>query len=195
MTDAKIPMLPLDEARRVAGEAGVPDFMADLSIFRVLLRQPRLARRFNDFLGHLLSGHALDHRLRELVIMRVGWKTGSDYEWTQHWRFGQELFDVPAEDLLATRAWEAYDGFGPAERAALAATDEVLERGAVSDDTWKACREHVGGGDAALLELLMAIGAWRMVSGVLRSLDVPLEEGLGSWPPDGVAPDGEQVHA
>ena len=39
-----------------------------------------------------------------------------------------------------------------------------------------------------LLELVSAIGLWRMVSGVLRSLEVPLEEGVSSWPPDGAAP-------
>ncbi len=194
MTDARIPMLPLDEARAAADDHGVPDFMADLSIFRVLLRHPKLAKRFNDYLGRLLSGDALGHRLRELVIMRVGWRTGSDYEWTQHWQAGQSLFGVPADDLLATRDWRAHDGFGPAERAVLAATDEVLDDGAVSDETWRQCHEHVDGGDQALLELFLAIGAWRMVSGFLRSLEVPLEAGVDSWPPDGVAPDPAEVH-
>jgi hypothetical protein len=33
-----------------------------------------------------------------------------------------------------------------------------------------------------------------MVSGFLRSLQVPLEDGVESWPPDGVAPDPEEVH-
>ena len=33
-----------------------------------------------------------------------------------------------------------------------------------------------------------AIGAWRMISSILQSLQVPLEEGVASWPPDGRAP-------
>ena len=35
-----------------------------------------------------------------------------------------------------------------------------------------------------------AIGAWRTVSRLTRSLEIPLEEGVGSWPPDG-RPGGE----
>lgn len=198
MTDARIPMLALDEAKAIATGGGVPEYMADLSIFRVLLRHPRLARAFNDLLGLLLFRNTLEHRLRELVIMRVGWVTGSEYEWGQHWRVGQ-TFDVPADDLLGVREWRSHPGFDDADRAVLAATDEVLERGAVTDETWRQCVEHVGaGGDQqrehALLELFMAIGAWRMVSGFLRSLAVPIEDFTESWPPDGQAPDPAQVH-
>jgi hypothetical protein len=41
----------------------------------------------------------LDPRLRELVIMRIGWLTASDYEWTQHWRVAQGLRrQCPASD-------------------------------------------------------------------------------------------------
>ncbi|MBI2169671.1 MAG: carboxymuconolactone decarboxylase family protein [Actinobacteria bacterium] len=148
---------------------------------------------FNDLLGLLLFRNTLPHRLRELVIMRIGWVTGSEYEWGQHWRIGQ-TFEVPTDDLLAVRDWERHPGFDDADRAVLAATDEVLETGAVTDETWKACVAHVPGGEHALLELFMAIGAWRMVSGVLRSLEVPIEIFTESWPPDGVEPDRSGIH-
>jgi alkylhydroperoxidase family enzyme len=194
VTISRIPLLSAEETKTAAAEGGVPEYMTDLNIFRLLLRHPPLARRFNALLGHLLFECALDHRLRELVIMRIGWVTGSDYEWTQHWRVGAGMFKVPEADLFATRDWRAYDDFSLADQAVLAATDEVLEHGTVTDETWAACEEHVTGGEEALLELFMAIGAWRMVSGFLRSLEVPLEDGVESWPPDGVAPDPEEVH-
>ncbi|HLF99329.1 MAG TPA: carboxymuconolactone decarboxylase family protein [Acidimicrobiia bacterium] len=197
--DARVPMLPVDEARAIATDGGVPAEMAELSIFRVLLRHPRLARAFNDLLGMLLFRNTLPHRLRELVIMRIGWVTGSEYEWGQHWRVGHTFFDVPAADLAATRDWQRHDGFDAADRAVLAATDEVLERGAVSAATWDACIAAIPAAspeerDHALLELFMAIGAWRMVSGVLRSLEVPIEDFTESWPPDGTPPDASRVH-
>lgn len=193
MPDPRIPMLAVDEAKAIATEGGVPEYMADLSIFRVLLRHPRLARAFNDLLGLMLFRNALPHRLRELVIMRIAWVTGSEYEWGQHWRVAQ-TFEVPAADLHAVREWRAYAGFDDADRAVLAATDEVLEAGAVRASTWEACVAHVTGGEHALLELLMAIGAWRMVSGFLRSLDIPIEEFTESWPPEGAPPPADGVH-
>jgi hypothetical protein len=39
-----------------------------------------------------------------------------------------------------------------------------------------------------LVELVTAIGLWRMIAGLLRTLDVALEDGVAPWPPDGRAP-------
>ena len=187
MTTPRIPLLSAEEARAAARAAGVPEIVADLNVFRVWLHHPPLARWFSDLLmGLLWEGH-LDARLRELVIMRLGWSTGSDYEWTQHWRIALGV-GVTHDDLLAVRDWRASDRFGDAERAVLAATDETVEHGAITEATWQACVDHVSDDQRVLLELVSAIGVWRMVSGILRSLDVPLEEGVSSWPPDGRAP-------
>ena len=183
----RIEPLSVEAAKKAAAEAEVPEAMADLNVFRVLLRQPRVAKQLNDLLITLLFRGSLDGRLRELVIMRIGWATGSAYEWTQHWRVAQEQFATSAEDLLALRDWRNAARFGPAERAVLAATDETLETGRISRETLAACREHVGG-DAELIELNAAIGCWRMISQILRSLEIPLEDGLAAWPPDGVRP-------
>ena len=183
----RLPLLDPEAARAAAREAGMPELMAELNIFRAYLHHPALARRLSDLLMDLLWKSSLDVRLRELVIMRIGWATGSEYEWTQHWRIARDL-GVPEGDLLAVREWHAHDAFGPAERAVLDATDETLADGAVSSATWAACLEHVSDDPQVLLEVVTAIGLWRMVSGVLRSLDVPLEDGVASWPPDGRGP-------
>jgi alkylhydroperoxidase family enzyme len=175
------------EAKAAADQAGVPDYMAELSIFQVLLNHPPLARAINDLLATMLWHGKLDRRLRELVIMRIGWLTACDYEWTQHWRVACGL-GVPAEDLLAVRDWHTYDGFGAAERAVLSATDEVVRDGAVSTKTWTACEREFGADSTVLIELVTAIGAWRMIASILHSLEVPLEDGVASWPPDGQPP-------
>lgn len=187
MKPTRVPLLPIVEAKAAADEAGVPDYMADLSIFQVLLNHPRLARTFNDLLATMLWHGALDPRLRELVIMRIGWLTACDYEWTQHWRVASGL-GVSADDLLGVRDWQAYGGFTSVERAVLAATDDVVRDGAVSAESWAACERELQGDTTALIELVTAIGAWRMVSSILQSLQVPLEDGVSSWPPDGASP-------
>jgi alkylhydroperoxidase family enzyme len=187
MTEARVPRLPVDEAKAAADEAGVPDYMAELAIFQVLLNYPRLACALNDLLAIMLWHGALDPRLRELVIMRVGWLTASDYEWTQHWRVAQGL-GVTADDLLGVRDWHAYEAFGPVERAVLAATDDVVRDGAISAQSWAACKRELQCNETVLIELVTAIGAWRMIASILQSLEVPLEEGVSSWPPDGRTP-------
>lgn len=184
----RIPMLDIDEARRRATERGIPAQMADLSVFRIALHQPGVAAALNGMLHELLWNGVLDARLRELIIMRIGWSTGSVYEWTQHWRVAR-LLDVPEQDLLAVRDWEHADHFGPAELAVLAATDDTLRDGVIADSTWAQCRAAFSDDPAVLVELVAAIGNWRLFSALLRSLDVPLEQGVTAWPPDGAIPD------
>ena len=185
MSDSRIPMLDVEAAKAAAAEAHVPESMAELSVFRVLLAHPALAGAVYKLLSMLLWKGTLDGRLRELVIMRIGWRTGSVYEWTQHWRVAR-MMEVSDEDLLAVRDWERADRFGEVERAVLAATDETLDAGAISAATWERCARQLGAD--ALLELVVAIGNWRMFSTLLRSLEVPLEEGVEPWPPDGTRP-------
>jgi alkylhydroperoxidase family enzyme len=185
--EPRIAPLGADEAAAAAEACGVPERMARLCIFQVLLRHPRLARAVNDLLWTMLADGRLPVRLRELAIMRIGWTTGSVYEWTQHWTIAK-LLGVPEEDLLATRDWRAHEAFGPAERAVLQAVDDVVEGGTIRPETWRACAAELGDDPAVLIELVGVIGAWRMVSSLLRSLEVPLEPGTAPWPPDGRTP-------
>ncbi len=182
---AAVGVLQADHARAVADDVGVLHVLARLNVFRLLLRRPRLARATADLLLSILAHGALDARLRELLIMRVAWRTGSEYEWTQHWAIAADV-GVSAADLLAVRDWRQHGPFTAAERAVLRAVDEAVDGGRVHRTT---VAELVAAlGEEAALEVVAAIGAWSMVSVVVRSFDVPLEEGLAPWPPDGMAP-------
>jgi alkylhydroperoxidase family enzyme len=186
VTIPRIELLPTEEALEAAKKVDVLPQMAELSIFRILLRQPVVAKAVQDLLIALLFRGSLDARLRELLIMRLGWATGSVYEWTQHWRVATEM-QIPDEDLLGVRDWRRSDRFDERDRAVLAATDETLSEGRISDATWSACTRHLASAEEQI-ELVAAIGNWRMIASVLRSLEVPLEDGVAPWPPDGEAP-------
>ena len=177
----------MDEAKAAADEAGVPDYMAELAIFRVLLNHPKLASGLNDLLARMLWQGKLDKRLRELAIMRIAWLTACEYEWSQHWRVAQGL-GVSADDLAGVRDWQSRAEFGSAERAVLAATDDVVREGRVSAESWTACKQEFGADHAVLVELVTAISAWRMIASILESLEIPLEDDVVSWPPDGHGP-------
>ena len=49
----------------------LPEAIAELNVFRVLLRRPKLAKRVNDLLMVQLFGAELDTRLRELIMPRL----------------------------------------------------------------------------------------------------------------------------
>lgn len=179
-------MLPEEEAIRVGAEAGMPGFIARIALFRTLLVHPPLAAPTWGLVRALLREGDLDPGLREVVIMRVAWRTGAAYEWGQHWRVSL-MVELSEEKLAAVRDWRGSDLFSPAERAALAAVDDVLDHGAVGPETWGVCeREFPVERDR--VELVTVIGLYQMVAVLLRSLQVPLDKDLEVWPPDGRAP-------
>ncbi len=185
----RIEMLSVEQAKAAAKECGIRESMAGLSVYRALLRHPQLASAVNHLLTTLLfTGNKLDVRLRELLIMRIGWTTGAKYEWTQHWYFAERV-GLPPEDVIAVRDWRSSMRLGAADRAVLAAVDDTLECGKISDSVWAECVRHVGSPEQ-LLEMVIAIGNWNMFSQLLRSVEIPLEEGVNGWPPDGRIPQG-----
>lgn len=187
MVRQRIKMLDQTEANKIAEQLELPAQLAELNIFRTLLHNPALAKATSDLLLTLLFESSLDQRLRELVIMRIGWATDAVYEWTQHWKLAREQFGCTEEDLLALRDWRNADHFGPAEQAVLQATDEIIETGSLCDGTWDQCQSALGE-ELTRMELVTSIATWNWISQVTRSLGITLEEGVAPWPPDGRTP-------
>jgi alkylhydroperoxidase family enzyme len=190
MPEQRVEMLSMDDSLSLVQELGMPEPMGRLSIFRTLLHRPKTAKAVADLLLSLLMGSEISHRRRELIIMRIGWVTGSEYEWTQHWPLAQELFECSADELLALRGnWRTAACFDEIDRAVLTATEELLETGDLCDETWQACYDSLGR-DAAI-DMVAAIATWLLISKLARGLRVPLEDGVKGWPPDGKASPAE----
>lgn len=182
----RVPLLPVEEATRRAEQLGIDPGQGTRGPFRTVLHNPPLARAMDGLLKRLLYEGVLADRVRELIIMRIAWRTGSACEWARHVPFCRRV-GITDDELVALRDWRAASSFGEADRAALAATDETLETGTLSDEAWAACADAFPT-VPELLELVVAIGNWRMYSQLLRSAAVPLETTDTPWAPDGRFP-------
>lgn len=184
---SRIECIPLEDALRLGSEMGIREVQAGKNAFRALAHHPDLVRQLYGLLIMLSSRNKLDSRLRELMIMRIAWTTGSEYAWFQHYRIATTQAEVTPAEILAVRDWRNSNLFGPAERAVLAAVDDTRDHGKVSDAVWAECEQHLRE-PAVLIEMVVAIANWIMFSQLLQSLRVPLEAGATPWPPDGKAP-------
>ena len=161
-----------------------------MHIFTTLGRaDPELFRRWLGFGGALLAG-SLPGRLRELVILRTAARFGGRYEWAQHLGLAELQGVTPAELVAVSDGAGAVDtvAWPPLERAALRAVDETADEGAVSDTTWETLSEGLQ--ESELIELLMLIGHYMMLTTVLGSLRIQLEpraEALAESVPGGPA--------
>ena len=160
-----------------------------MNIFATLGRaDPELFRRWLGFGGALLSG-TLPGRLRELVILRTAFRFDGRYEWAHHLELG-EAQGITADELAALGAGAEPDpaAWVTLELAALRAVDETAAEGAVSDATWEVLAAQLS--ESELIELLMLIAHYEMLTGVLRSLRVQLEpraEAIAARVPGGPA--------
>jgi 4-carboxymuconolactone decarboxylase len=142
-----------------------------MHLFTTLAHQPELFRRWLGFGGALLSGR-LPGRLRELVILRTAYRFDARYEWAHHIELAAAQGITGAETAALGGDLSVLD-WDPFERAALAAVDETKDAGAVTDATWSVLAQHLD--DADLIELVMLVGHYVMLSTVLRSLRLPVE--------------------
>lgn len=179
----RVPMVSPERARELGEAMGMPARRTQSEAFRVVANNPGVARVAFGQLMQLLENNKFDIRLRELMIMRIGWVTGSAYEWTNHWRVATTA-GLPPEDILAVRDWRNSDRLGTADRAILAATDECLAGKSISDATWAEVAKYVTD-PGEQVEFVIAMGNWLMFSMLFRNLRIPLGEGVAVWPPDG----------
>lgn len=181
----RVPMVSLERARELGDAIGMPARRTQSEAFRTVANNPGVARVAFSQLLQLLENNKFDTRLRELMIMRIAWVTGSVYEWTQHWRVATTA-GLPPEDILAVRDWHHSPHLTEADKAILAATDSCLAGGSISDAAWAQVAKHVPD-PAHQIEFIIAMGNWLSFSLLFRTLRIPLAEGLMPWPPDGVA--------
>ncbi len=186
MTETPLPPLAADVAHTAAAETGIPEVLSNVNLFRVLLHDPGVARVMAAVIKEMTLAGSLDPRLKELAILRVGWRLGAMYEWSNHYLIAKRT-GVTDDEIMAVRQGPDDTRLDAAARAALQVVDEVLDHHIVAPSTLSAARLALRD-DPALLELLVLPGLYRTIATVLQTLDVPLEDGREPWPPDGVIP-------
>ncbi len=149
------------------------------NIFRTLVRHPRLFRKSMALGTELLLKGSLPARLREVVILRVAWRTHSVYEWGQHVRIGRD--SGLADDEIRSLASDAGEAsWSDAERLAITVADELCATDDLGDATWTAAVAEWG--DQGLIELILLVGNYRMLAGFLNAARVEPDAGLEGFP-------------
>ncbi len=179
-----IPLLAVEEAKRRGAEVGLRQDLAGVNAFRAMLNNAKVAGAIGNLLTTLLFEGSLDTRARELVILRTGWRTGSEYEFCQHLAIAKRL-KMPDEDILGVRDPDSCKSYSEVDRAVIKLTDELLEGTEISPATWNTLVRAFE--TPHLLELLAAAANWRFFAVFLKAAQVPLDSGIPGRP-EGKAP-------
>lgn len=170
---------PIEKVAAKARERMADSPANAVNVVATLAHNRLVSKGIAELSGKLLFEGSVSPRQREMVILRMGWNCQAEYEFGQHQLFGKEagLTDVEIEALtrpLGTHPWE------DADRALLQMTDDVYVDDCVSDVTWAELTRHFTVPE--VMEFIAAAGCYRLVSVMLNSCGVQLDEGVPRWP-------------
>jgi alkylhydroperoxidase family enzyme len=131
---------------------------------------------------HIRDETTLSDRHRETLLLRIGVLGRSEYEWAAHSRIGRSI-GMTDDDLARIVAGPDHANHDATERALLRATDELYRDDFVSDETWSVLAAAFD--RRQLLDILTAVGGYRMLSMAINSFGVQLDANMADarFPP------------
>ena len=147
-----------------------------LNIMRMFLNAPTNAIPLLSFGQSILTRQELDARLRELAILRVAHLTGATYEWTQHVQIAAEEAGMTEADFAAIEVGSTDPLWALEEKAALQLVEELFASKTLEDNTWKELGRYYS--ELQIMDMVAAVGNYTMVSMMLKTFQVPLDDWL-----------------
>jgi 4-carboxymuconolactone decarboxylase len=148
-----------------------------INIYRMLLNSPALAESWFNHSNAVRWKTALDGRLREIVIIRMGHLTRSEYVLRQHVPALALADGLSLAECDALADWQGTRFFSARERAALAYADVMTRDIVVPDDIFAEVDRHFD--KRQIVELTVLIGTYNMNGRVLQALELDLEPVAG----------------
>jgi 4-carboxymuconolactone decarboxylase len=173
---ARIPYVEPGDAPPPVREA--LEAVPPLGIFRILAHAETCLRPALRLGGAILGGQRLDPALRELAILHVASATGAEYEWVQHVPIARSV-GVRDEQVVAVERGElAAACFDATECLVLRCAAEAVRDDRASAEAFDQLVERLSAREA--IELLLAVGYYRTLATVMRSVEIDLDEPAGT---------------
>jgi alkylhydroperoxidase family enzyme len=145
------------------------------NLFMMMMRNFRLFRSWLPFVAKLMPFGEIARRETELIILRVAWNCRSRYEWGQHVDIGMRA-GLTVDDIRRIPHGPDAPGWLPHESVLMYACDEFHRDRVISEPIWQRLAELYS--TRHLLEVLMVIGHYEMLAGILNSTGLQLDKGL-----------------
>jgi alkylhydroperoxidase family enzyme len=110
-----------------------------------------------------------------LGILRTAIVGDCKFEYSQHVKVARmpEMGGLSDEKIAAIKNWTTSDKYTAAERAVMAATDELIGRNMIEDATFAELKRHLN--DEQIVELIYVITQYRAHGMMLRALHLEFD--------------------
>ncbi|MCP3810930.1 carboxymuconolactone decarboxylase family protein [Mycobacteriaceae bacterium Msp059] len=144
------------------------------NVLATMVRHPALAGAFNKFGNVLLREPAIGHRERELMLLRVAWRTRTQYEWVHHVRLAAQ-YGLDADDVQGVIDGVS-DHWSALESDLVGVADQLLDNYRIDDETWRRLTRHLD--ERQLVELPFIVGAYTCLAMAFNSWNLQVEHGV-----------------
>lgn len=146
-----------------------------INIFRMIANSDGAGAEVLALGQRLSHGSSLDHNDREIVILRVGHLSGASYEIKQHTAVARRV-GLSDEKIQAIGEYpETGFVFDDSERDLIAFTDAVVHETTPREDVFRRVEDRYS--RSQLVELVLLIGFYMMVSRVMNTFEIDHESG------------------
>ena len=143
-----------------------------LNLYRMLPHAGPAGQGFLKLGGALLRENALDSKLREVAILRVGHLGKASYELHQHRRIALKL-GLSEAKLAALEVGADTAALGELELKVLRFTDQLVHHVKAPDEMWNDMQKHLD--HRQMAELVLTVGFYMMVCRFLENFEVDIE--------------------
>ena len=151
---------------------------APINLLKVLAHHPTLMEAWGPFGGYILNS-SLPPKDREFLILRTAYLRGVEYEWGHHSRSAKAL-GVTDEELRLIAKGPNQAEWSSFQRALIGAADELVRNATLSDRTWAYLDARYD--DKQMMDVIFTVGQYNMVSMAIKTMRVPLDDGLEGFP-------------
>ncbi len=149
------------------------------NIMATLANYSKLYNRWRVFGNHVLFKSSLPPREREILILRIGWLCQAEYEWGQHVIIGKQA-GLKYDEIIQIIEGPNAKGWDPFDATLIRAVDELYIDSFITDATWQKLAEKYN--EHQLMDLVFTVGQYNLVSMVLNTLGIQLEDGIDGFP-------------
>lgn len=143
-----------------------------LNVYRMVMHTPEFAPAYMTMADALLKRSTLPPTLRELIILRVGYKYGAAYAAFHHERLARQV-GLSEAAIAAAKDEADADVFTDDEKLIVELTDEILATHSLSAESRSRAVNRLT--SAQLADFVFTVGFYQLVSNFVLAFAVPLE--------------------
>lgn len=139
----------------------------------LMLRHPVATKAFLAFNNHVAVANSLSKRIKELVILRISWLRGSEYEYQQHLVLGRR-FGLTEAEIERLQLGPDAPGWDAMDADLLRAVDELLADACIADATWERLSRILS--TEQLIDLIYTVGCYEIAAMMFKTLGAQVED-------------------